>query len=336
MSGSREESPQSKGGKARAKRLTSEERAEIARTAARARWADMSNLPKATHRGTLKIGDATIPCAVLYDGRRVISEHGITSALGSRSGASKRLKKASTESGAPVPIFLAPSNLKPFIGNDLVAGPLEPITYRDGPRVVVAFDAVALPAVCDVWLQAREAGVLQRQQMARARQAEILMRGLGRIGIVALVDEATGFQEERDRDALHQLLAVYLSEERLAWAKRFPNEFYRQVYRLKKWPWPTGRARTPFVGKITNKLVYERLPEGVLAELRQRNPTAPGTGRRKWKHHQFLSEDIGQPDLRDHLLQLVAVMRASSDWRVFERNFEAAFPKPGSQIEFDV
>jgi hypothetical protein len=72
---------------------------------------------------------------------------------------------------------------------------------------------------------------------------------------------------------------------------------------------------------------------GVLQELRTRNPTEPGTGRRKWKHHQFLSEDLGQPDLRDHLLQLVAVMRASQNWTVFERNFEAAFPKRGTQIE---
>jgi hypothetical protein len=73
-----------------------------------------------------------------------------------------------------------------------------------------------------------------------------------------------------------------------------------------------------------------------LTELQVRNPTEPGTGRRKWKHHQFLSEDLGQPDLRDHLLQLVAVMRASKDWRTFERNFEAAFPKKGDQIEMEL
>ena len=155
------------------------------------------------------------------------------------------------------------------------------------------------------------------------------------MGIVALVDEATGYQEQRE-DELHQLLAIYLSEEKLAWAKRFPNEFYKQIYRLKNWAWPTGRAKTPFVGKITNKVVYDRLPEGVLEELRKRNPTEPGTGRRCWKHHQFLSEDIGQPDLRDHLLQLIAVMRASRDWKTFERNFEAAFPKRGTQIELEL
>jgi hypothetical protein len=331
-----DETPQSRGGKARAERLTPDQRREIARDAARTRWSVAENLPKATHRGTLEIGEARIPCAVLSDGRRVITEHGITQALGSRSGASKRIKKASATSGPPLPIFLAPSNLRPFVTDELVAGPLQPVHYRDGSRVVSAFDASALPAVCDIWLKARDAGALQAQQLDRAYQAEVLMRGLARVGIVALVDEATGFQEERDRDALHRLLAVYLSAERLAWAKRFPDEFYRQIYRLRGWHWPTGRARTPLIGKITNRIVYDLLPEGVLDELQLRNPTAPGTGRRKWKHHQFLSEDLGQPDLRDHLLQLIAVMRVSKDWDTFERHVVDAFPRPGSQLQIDL
>jgi len=131
-------------------------------------------------------------------------------------------------------------------------------------------------------------------------------------------------------------LAVYLAEEKLKWAKMFPDEFYRQIYKLKGWQYPKGSTRrTPLVGKITNELVYERLPQGVLNELKKRNPMQPKTNRRKWKHHQFLSEDIGQPDLRDHLLQLIAVMRASANWNTFKRLFVRAFPKPGDQLPID-
>lgn len=327
-------SPQSRGGRSRAERLSPEERRSIASAAAKARWSQAgSDLPKAIKSGVLEIGSAKIPCAVLEDGSRVLSEHGITSALGSRSGASKRLKKASTETGAPLPIFLAPSNVRPFISNDLEFGPLSPLRYKVGRRVVAGFDAKVLPEVCDVWLRARDAGALQSQQMERAFRAEILMRGLAHVGIVALVDEATGYQEERERDELHKLLAVYLSAERLAWAKRFPDEFYRQLYRLKGWPWPNAGKRSPYVGKLTNWLVYDRLPEGVLGELRDRNPTLPGTGRRRWKHHQFLSEDIGQPDLRDHLLQVIALMRGSSTWANFQRSFALAFPGPQTTLD---
>lgn len=332
-----EETKQSLGGKARAEKLSQKTRSAIASAAAKARWVRDSSreVPKATHQGELIIDDITIPCAVLEDGRRVISEHGVTTALGSRSGASKRLKKTTENDGAPLPIFLAPSQLKEHITNELLEGPLQPIIFKNGRRHVVGYNAEVLPAACDVWLRAREAGHLQKQQLGRAQNAEILMRGLARVGIVALIDEATGYQYERDRNELHKLLAVYLSEERLAWAKRFPDEFYRQIYRLRKWPWPSGVRRTPLLGKITNKIVYERLPNGVLEELQNRNPAKPGTGKRKWKHHQFLSEDIGQPDLRDHLLQLIAIMRISSSWPAFEINLKKAFPKIGDQLEFD-
>ena len=326
----------SKGGVARAAALSPEERSDIARAGARSRWeqerAD-GPTPKATHRGTVEIGAASIPCAVLEDGRRILSEFGITQALGSRSGASKRIKKRQSETGAVTPVFLAPRNLHAFISDEMLNGPLKPIIYKDGRRSLIGYEATALTKICNIWLEARDAGALQPQQYDKAYKAEILIRALADVAITALVDEATGFQDEREKDELHQLLSVYLSEERLAWAKRFPDEYYRQLYRLRGWKWPAGNAKTPLVGKLTNMLVYERLPEGVLEELRARNPTQPGTGRRKWKHHQFLSEDIGQADLRDHLLQLVAIMRISKDWKSFKSNFDKAFPMPGTQLE---
>lgn len=333
------ESKQSKGGAARAERLTPHERSDIARAGGHARWEkerEEGGKPRATHKGNVKLGEASIPCAVLDDGRRILSEFGITQALGSRSGASKRIKRASSGDGALIPIFLAPKNLSPFISKELLDGPLSPISYRDGRRVLVGYEARALTKVCNIWLDARDAQALQTQQLERARRAEILIRALADVAINSLVDEATGFQDEREKDALQSLLSLYLSEEKLAWAERFPKEYYRQLYRLRGWSWPVGAAKSPLVGKLTNKLVYDRLPDGVLDELRHRNPTQPGTGRRRWKHHQFLSEDIGQPDLRDHLLQLVAIMRISPDWDAFLRHFEAAFPISGTQISFEL
>jgi hypothetical protein len=329
------ETKQSLGGKARAEKLSDQKRSDIASVAAKARWVkeeEGGGLPKATHRGELKIGELHIPCAVLDDGRRVISELGITTALGSRSGASKRKKKSAENEGSLLPVFLAPSQLYSHISDELRSGPLKPIFYKDGRGKVVGYSAEVLPAVCDVWLKAREAGDLQAQQLVRAQNAEILLRALAKIGIVALVDEATGYQQDRDRDELHKLLAIYLSAERLQWAKRFPDEFYKQIYRLKGWNWPNQGKRTPLLGKITNQIVYDKLPDGVLTELQNRNPTNQNTKRRLWKHHQFLSEDIGQPDLRDHLLQLIAIMRISPNWRIFEKHLLAAFPISGDQI----
>lgn len=331
--------PQSKGGEARAKKLTPEERSAIASAGAKIRWEKeqvSAPLPKATHKGTLRIGDAEIPCAVLEDGRRILSETGVTLALGSRSGGSKRIKKELGERGASVPVFVAPNNIKQFISNEFLEGALKPILYKDGRRHVIGYEASVLTKVCDIWLAAREAGVLQKQQLERAQKAEILIRALADVAIIALVDEATGFQQERERDALHKLLSVYLAEERLAWAKRFPDEFYRQIYRLKGWSWPVGRAKTPLLGHITNDVVYDRLPDGVLSKLQELNPTSTSSKRRKWKHHQFLSEDVGQPDLRDHILQILPIMKISKDWRSFKKHLDVAFPKAGSQMDLEL
>jgi len=53
--------------------------------------------------------------------------------------------------------------------------------------------------LCETVLQARKDGKLQSQQMHIAEQCEILVRGFARVGIIALVDEATGYQDYRSR-----------------------------------------------------------------------------------------------------------------------------------------
>ena len=296
-----------------------------------------NKMPKATHSGKLPIGDIIIPCAVLDNGKRVLSETGFAKALlGTRSGYSIRRKKEYQEVGAPLPVFLAPNNLKPFINEELIGGALiTPIQYQDGKRIVKGYDASLLPTVCNIWLRAREANALQKQQLDKAQKAEILMRGLAHIGIIALVDEVTGYQEERDKDELQKFLAMYLSEERLKWARVFPEEYYRQLFRLRGWTYsPLSVKRPKYVGQLTNELVYKKLPANVLEELKTLNPVKnKKTWRREATHHQHLSTDLGQPDLRDHLLQLIAIMRISLNWSVFMRNFKRAFPPPIEQIE---
>ena len=327
-------SPQSEGGKARAKKLSKKQRSDIARRGAQERWAKLKQLPQATHGSAdrpLRIGNAEIPCYVLEDGTRVLSQRGTLSGL--------TLSQGSSSSGAGgdrLTRFVQGKNLFPFVSTDLLALIENPIRFRHsgGGGTAFGYPATILPDICDAVLAARNAGVLQKQQLRIAQQCEELVRGFAKVGIVALVDEVTGYQEDRDRDELHRILALYLAEERLAWAKRFPDEFYKQIYRLKSWVWPPkGRAKPQILGHITNEIIYDRLPPGVLDELRKRNPKQDETKRRKWRHHQFLSQDFGQPDLRDHLLQVIAVMRVSRTWEGFKRSFDEAFPKPGTQAE---
>jgi hypothetical protein len=287
---------------------------------------------EATHRGTLRIGSVEILCAVLKDGRRVLSENGIANALGGRSGSAKRLKTEAATEGAHLPVFLASRSLLPYISNELLDGPLKPISYIVGDGEVNGYAAEALPEICNIWLQARQDKKLNPQQADRAQAAEIVMRGLAELGIVALVDEATGYQATRDRDALQAILDRYLQKEFAAWAKRFPDAFYREIFRLRGWSWNAmSVARPGVVGTYTNDIVYERLAPGILDELRTLNPRQDEGGRQR-KHHQYLTENIGHPALAQHLHAVIGLMRASATWDQFKTMLDRAFPKKGTQL----
>lgn len=338
------------GGVARAEKLSPQERSEIASKAAKARWDQQSviqeidpSIPRALpeHRGELDLNGVKLPCAVVQGPngvQRVLTENGITYAiLGSRSGASKRRKKSASEEGALVPLFLAPERLKPFIDKELEDGPLKPIDYIDGDRVIRGYDAAILPAVCTVWLRAREAGALQKQQMAKAQQAEILMRALAHIGIVGLIDEATGYEKVRPQNALQELLGMIIRKELAAWVKRFPDEFYENIYKLRGWVWPgMGKNRFSVVAHYTRDLVYERLAPGVLDELERKTPKNE-SGQRPDRMHQWLTEDVGHPMLAQHLHSLMMFQRLAISngygWQRFVKMVDQVLPKKGSTLE---
>ncbi len=145
---------------------------------------------------------------------------------------------------------------------------------------------------------------------------------------------ATGYQDVRVRNALNEILEQFISEELRKWAKTFPDEFYRQMFRLRDWEWKphSVRKRPGVIGKYTNDLVYERLAPGVLDELRNKNPKLP-SGTRNHKHFQWLPEDIGYPALREHHASVITLMKASSDWKQFKRLIDRALPRFGDTIE---
>lgn len=328
---------QSLGGAARAKRMTQEELSESARAAANARWekeGKRAHLPRATHKGDLEIGDVTIPCAVLDNGKRVLSEHGMTNAiLGSRSGASKRLKAAALSDGTLLPLFLAPAVLKPYIESTLIGGSLGSISYLDGQSTERGFDATLLPAVCEIWLKAREDRALQKQQLEKARKAEVLMRALARVGIIALVDEATGFQYERPRRDLEEQLARFLSEELRRWVRTFPAEYFKELCRLRGVELRADMKLPPYFGTLTNNLVYKRIAPGLLKKLKERRDER---GRPGNKLFSWLSEDVGLRALLVHLGTVVALMKINTDYEAFEKQLNRiAPPYPDSPGLFD-
>lgn len=335
------------GGHARAASLTPAKRSEIAKRAAQKRWENAQDMDDDTARvlesfkSKLDIAGSSIPCAVVMGPngvQRVLSETGISNAvLGDRSGASKRLKKAAKTGEVGLPIFLAPSQLRPFISSELIEGPLKPIDYVDGSRTVRGYDAQILPAICNVWLKAREAGALQEQQLDKALKAEILTRALAETGIVALVDEATGYQLVRPQNALQSYLELVIRRELAVWAKKFPDEFYENIYKLKGWKWPgMSKNRFSVCANYTTNLIYDRLGPGITDELIRKTPKNE-KGYRPNRLHQWLSEDIGDPMLATHMHSILMFQRLALangyGWKRFLHMVDQVLPRRGSTLE---
>jgi hypothetical protein len=293
----------------------------------------MSNteIKKATHTGEVQIGDLRIKCAVLEDGTRILSREHLLRAIG-RTGNPKKGENTLFQ----LPTFLRADNLKPFIKEDLISSST-PILFRpasggDSSGKSYGYKAEILPLVCNVFLDAHDAGVLRSTQMHIYERCKILIRGFAIVGITALVDEATGYQGVRDRLALQAILDRFLRKELAAWAKRFPDEFYQEMFRLRGWQWQHLTTKRPgVVAHFTNDLVYERLAPGLLEELERLNPRDE-KGNRRHKHHQWLTEDVGHPALAQHLYAVIGFMRASSSWDQFYRMIQRAYPKRNSNM----
>ena len=276
----------------------------------------------------LVIGDIEIPCYVLEDETRVLSQGGFLQAIGR----ARTTKSGTGGGGDNLPAFLAASNLKPYLSQIQNGMATTPILFQlPTGQYGYGYKAQLLPNVCSVYLEARAAGVLLPSQQHIAARAEILIRGLATVGVIGLIDEATGYERIREERALAKILEAFLDEELHPWTKTFDYSFYEQIFRLRGWGSAAGVRRPQVIGHYTNDLVYERIAPGVLAELRDRNPVMP-QGWRKNRHHQWFTPEFGHPKLLQHIEGVTALMRAAGSWESFKRSLDRAYPKTGSQF----
>jgi hypothetical protein len=329
----KEATGKAKGGIARAKALSKKKRKEIAKKAADARWS--GEIKQATHGSDdhpLQIGDIKIPCYVLEGDMRVLSQRGIQTGIGmSISGGTFGEQRMAG--------FIDSLSQKGVDVKDLAARIRSPIKLRfpGGGRTAYGFEATILADICDAVLAARKQGVLQKQQEHIADQCEILVRGFARVGIIALVDEATGFQRDRKKDTLARILEAFIAKELQPYLRTFPADFYQEMFRLRGMNYPNDTVLRPrYFGLLTNDIVYDRLAPGVLEELKKVNPNDDVTGRRKHKHYKWLTSNVGYPKLREHLGAVVATMKLSFDWHDFKIKLDKNYPPLGKPTQLSL
>lgn len=270
----------------------------------------------------LKLGDTEVPCYVLEDGTRVLSGRAIQKAIGYEGSSGDWLKN-----------FLKTKAISSTIKPEIIAGLSEPIKFTrvdagGSQPTTYGYEATKLIDLCDAIIDLNKAGVLKESQKIYAIQSEIIIRAVAKVGIIALVDEVTGYEKAREKDALQLFLQKFLEDEKGKWVRTFPPEFFEAIFKMKGWTWKQASTKKPqVVGHYINNYVYSRLAPKILTELRIRNPKDE-KGNRKGRHPQWINPEFGHPKLKEHLGILTAFARATGfNWTNWNRMVERALPK---------
>lgn len=282
---------------------------------------------KSLYTGTLHIAGNDIQCAVLDNKTRIVNGTNVLKAFGR-----KQMGAAKYQGVSPI---LTSKKLEEYVHEDEI-DKLTPVTYlsKNG-REIKGYHAEVIQIICEIYLRARDAKGLSDGQQHLATQADIIIRSLAKTGVIALIDEATGYQYEREKDELQKVLSAYISEDFLKWQRRFPRKFYQELFRLCGWEYdPMTLKRPQYLGKLTNKYVYELLPQGVLSKLRELNPKNQ-KGNRSRKHFQHLTEETGQVHLERHLTKIITLFEISDDFNQLDNHVNRVF-KDIDQLSFNL
>lgn len=315
------------GGHARREKLAPDRRSEIARQAAVARWGTSGPIviPTAMYGSAdqpLKIGDISIPCYVLDDRRRVLAQRALQTSVGmSTSGGSDGAQRLA--------LFFESLTGRGLDFSDLAARIRTPILFRlyAGGKPAYGYEATIINDVCEAILEARKQKKLHSNQKHFAEQCELLLRNLARVGIIDLVDRATGYDKVRFKEDIEHIVAKFVAKVLQPYIKTFPPEYYEHIYRLNSWPFdPTSNKRPGVVGHWTNDIVYARLAPGVLDELQRLTPR-DDKGRLKDKLTRRLTRDFGHPKLKEHLSGVMALMKLAKSWQSFYAFLDDVYPR---------
>ena len=291
-------------------------------------------LLKEAYTGELNLNGFKISCSVLEDGTRVLVNRSLATALGIKGSGAYWQKKRENPDSAILPEYLSANYLLPFISDDLMLKLTSPISYitlnnltREG------IPAELLSDILNVYIEAGKAGAFPDNQRVAEISYQILL-AFSKVGIIALVDEATGYQYDREKDELQKILKAYISDELLPWQKRFPDEYYKELFRLNGWDFTIRdiQKRPGIIGKWTNKIIYEELPKGVLDELKNKTPKSD-SGNYTARLHQSLTSDIGEPNLERQITKVVALFQVSDNMAQFWSNFQKMKDRQTGQLQ---
>jgi len=303
------------GGKARAAALTPMRRKEIAIKASKARSLDKNfNVTHGSENNSLVLGNLSIPCFVLANGKRVLLQRNLASLIAlNATGGDRITRLASTKW------------LTNFISEDTKEKINNPITFKlPSGKCANGYDATLLIDICSSILNAKDKITLTPVQKRIAKQCDIIVRSVAKVGIIALVDEVTGYQEEREKNELSEILQKFIADELQNWVYTFPLTFYKELYRIRNLEY--GKEKMPsYFGHLTNNIIYKRLAPEILEHLKRLTPKSKN-GNKTARYFQSLSSDTGYHRLKEHLGSVVTLMKLSDNYEEFENKLNVIHP----------
>jgi hypothetical protein len=257
--------------------------------------------------------------------RCVLSKRGAASALGLKS-----------EGGSALWRTLSRKNIGSEIDEKLREKIDNPIVFKyfttgseSGAGVTVhGIETSTFIEILRVILKAK----LTETQKFLAERAQAMLIALANTTLDSILYQESGFWKAIEGQRVAEILDKYLQDHARKWAKTFPDEFWVKLIKVKGYPSYIALKRPAFVGHWVNDIVYDRLVPGARKKLNELNPRLPA-GYRKNKNHQFTTEDYGLPELKAHLIKVMAYMDAAANDTQFIRMLNRGSPKFGDTYE---
>lgn len=271
-------------------------------------------MPYSMFAGTLMLGHVPLECHVLSDGRRVFTQREVTKAI------------SGGRTSGDLKVYLSRN---PLVDHALVAAAAFQFAIPANPTPANGYEATLLIEICDKYMEADDKKLLKPRQRHLAKQAAAIVRACAKVGIIALIDEATGYERVKAKNALQLKLHAFIAEELQEWAKMFPEEFWLELARLENVRY-SRQLRPIRWGKYVMMFVYDAIDPAVGKALREKNPNP----RFLSNHHQWLKQ-FGRDKVHDQIQRVVTIMKLCTDMDDFRAKFAKVFSKSPVQMRFD-
>ena len=272
--------------------------------------------PFAKFVGILEIGEQAINCYVLNTGERVLT-------LGTI------VKTMTNKEHSKLGDLIENKAVKGYINSDLILGEIIEFNIPGTQFKGKGLSAEIFLDICSGYVSAFASNSLKtNKQKEIALQCSVLLASCAKIGLIALIDEATGYQYERQENSLQLKLKAFVSDEMRGWEKTFPDALWEEFGRLTNWQGPL-HSRPKWWGKLVMELIYSALDADVAKYLKENKPPPVA----KMNYHQWLSRHYGLKQLVTHIYEIIGMAKTCSTMKELQQQVAHHYRKEPLQLD---